>query len=168
MRTFLLNMALTGALTLASGALAAPYLGAGPVDAAWATGMDSSAVLVQKRSLRRGSVNRSLRVRPRIGSRFKRRPYLNNPSRSARPSRVIRSRSGVLRDRYNRGVRSGSGSSGGGRDIGAGQAVISAQARVPGTVLGVRRNGSVYNVKILDRNRVRIISVNAATGQVMR
>ena len=163
MRTFLLNMAVAAVLTLSSAALAGPHLAVGPGVDMRAVKADSPLVLVQNRSLRG---TRSLRIRPRIRPRIRLRRFP-----AAGPSRTIRSGSGVLRDRYNRRVRTRGGGnigSGGGRDIGAGQAVISAQSHVRGTVLGVRRNGSVYNVKILDRNRVRIIPVNAATGQIMR
>ena len=149
MRTFLLFVLLMAGISMSSGLAAAPYFVPGMLDNARLSEHDEKIVLVQKRKFRRNfRIRRDLRRFP------------------AGPSRVIRSGSGVLRDQYNRGVRTRGNSAQ--RDIGAGQAVITAQSHLPGTVLGVRRSGNVYNVKILDRNRVRIISVNAATGQVVR
>ncbi len=157
MRTFLAYLLLMGGLALSPGSSAAPYLGAGLVDDARIIQADDTLLLVQKRTFR-GSIGRS--YRPRLRRNLRRFP--------AARSRIIRSGSNVLRDRYDRPVRTQGNNDRNLRDIGAGRAVIAAQSFLPGTVLGVRRNGNVYNVKILDRNRVRIIHVNAATGQVMR
>lgn len=160
MRTFLYGALLVGALAVASGLAAAPYVPNGSEGITHILATEGDITLVQqRRRAYRGALAPSFGPRVRLDSYRPRAPR----------SRVLSG--SVLRDRRGRPVKTRSGhpaGSGGGPDIGPGRAVMSAQSYLQGTVLGVRRQGSVYNVKILDRNRVRIIPVNAATGKVMR
>jgi len=104
----------------------------------------------------------SLRIRPRI----KLNRFRGNTRAYLAPGRIVRGNSGVLRSRGGPLVKS-SRPPPRARDIGAGAAVQTARTRAAGEVLGVRRNGSVYNVKVLDRGRVRIVTIDAYSGSVL-
>ncbi len=102
----------------------------------------------------------------RVGRpRLRLRKFRRNPRASRVPRANIRSGSRVLGSRSGRPVRSSFSPPA--RDIGAGAAVQMARTRAAGEVLGVRRNGSVYDVKLLDRGRVRIVTIDAYSGSVL-
>ncbi len=88
----------------------------------------------------------------------RRRPLLRNG---------VQTRQRLLLDRTGRPVYLGrSKSSNGG--ISAGVAVRSARARVAGEVLRAYRQGGVFKVKIDTGDRIRVISVDARTGRIVR
>ncbi len=81
------------------------------------------------------------------------------------PGSIVRPRPGIRRAGQGRAaIQPGYGAA---RDIGAGAAVQTARRSAAGEVLGVRRTGSVYNVKVLDRGRVRIVTIDAYSGNVL-
>ncbi len=103
----------------------------------------------------------------RVGRpRIQLRKFRRNTRAYRVPRAGIRSGSHILRSRSGLPVRSSFAPSA--RDIGAGAAVQTARTRAAGEVLGVRRNGSVYDVKLLDSGRVRIVTIDAYSGSVLR
>ena len=165
MRTFLVAVMLMLCFTASQQAVASVYRGAVAIPRAEQAVSPSHFVRIQ--FARKGGGHR---IRPgRLLRRFRRPAPAYRPPTSTRayvtPRRVIRSNSGILRQSGRRPVRSSLAPPA--RDIGAGIAVQTARTRAAGEVLGVRRNGSVYDVKMLDRGRVRIVTIDAFSGSVL-
>ncbi len=155
MRKYLAFTLLLACMAVSSGSVAAGF--SGPV---WKHFDDSSALhgnisLIQFR----GRENRRMRA---VGQR--RNLKINRRVRPV-PGSLVRPRSGIRQAGQGRAViRPGYGAA---RDIGAGAAVQTARRSAAGEVLGVRRTGSVYSVKVLDRGRVRIVTIDAYSGNVL-
>ncbi len=165
MRKFLVAVLLVFCVMAFRQAVAGIYRGAAFIP--HENSLVSPSSLLNVQFVRKGN----MRIRrPRIQiKRFRRPAPVYRPRGASRvylaPRRAIRRNPGVLRQAGRRPVSSSFAPPA--RDIGAGAAVQTARTRAAGEVLGVRRNGSVYDVKMLNQGRVRIVTIDAVSGNVL-